>query len=252
MKIAFSGPANSGKTTLIKEFINKWPNYKTPATSYRDKLKELNLNHSDCTTEETQSVIFNCMNEQLKEFNDEQYIVYDRCPLDCLVYTLQAYDTGGISDDFMEKMVEDVRESLTMLDAIFVLPYNPNYKIENNGVRNTDLNYILKTDSIFKNIMHEYYTNFDEHYFFPKDCPGIIELEDDNKLLQIAGLINNRGDMYDAGEDEKLNQMFGNSLNTAMSTKTKMENLISYQQTLGEDTINKNTLKYDKFNNIKI
>lgn len=252
MKIAFSGPANSGKTTLIKEFINKWPNYKTPVASYRDKLKEFNLSHSECTNEETQSIIFNCMNEQLKEFKDEQYIVYDRCPLDCLVYTLQAYENGLVSDDFMEKMAEDVRESLTMLDAIFVLFYNPTYKITNNGVRNTDLNYILKTNSIFKNIMHEYYTNFDEHYFFPKDCPGIIELDDENKLLQISGLVNSRGDMYETKDDEKLNQMFGESIKTAMNTKSKMENLIAYQQALGEDTINKNTLKYDKFNNIKI
>jgi GTPase SAR1 family protein len=43
MKIAISGTANSGKTTLLKDFLNTWPNYVTPIKTYRDLLKERNL-----------------------------------------------------------------------------------------------------------------------------------------------------------------------------------------------------------------
>ena len=40
MRIAFSGTANSGKSTMVKSFLHTWSNYKTPEETYRDKLNE--------------------------------------------------------------------------------------------------------------------------------------------------------------------------------------------------------------------
>ena len=252
MKIAFSGPANSGKTTLIKQFINKWPMYKTPVHTYRDKLKELNLEHSDKTSEKVQSIIFESMDKQLDEFKDEQYIVYDRCPLDCLVYTLQANQSGLVSDDFVTDMVEKVRDSLSKLDIIFVNFYNPNFEITDNGVRNTDVKYIKRTNEIFNNIMLEYYNNFDDGVLFPKDCPGIIALEHEDKLIQIAGLVNPRGDLPNAEDDRKLNQMFSDSVGQSLDAKKKMEDLIGYMESAKDDKIDEESLKYDKVKDLEV
>jgi len=43
MRIAFSGTANSGKSTMVKSFLHTWTNYETPTGTYRDVLKEKGL-----------------------------------------------------------------------------------------------------------------------------------------------------------------------------------------------------------------
>jgi GTPase SAR1 family protein len=50
MRLAISGTAHSGKTTLLKSFLHTWNNYESPITSYRDILKEKKLDHSKETT----------------------------------------------------------------------------------------------------------------------------------------------------------------------------------------------------------
>ena len=39
MKIAFMGTQCNGKSTLIKEFIKRWPMYKEVKSSYRNLIK---------------------------------------------------------------------------------------------------------------------------------------------------------------------------------------------------------------------
>jgi len=51
MRIAFCGAQNTGKTTLIKDFLVCWPQYKTLNKSYRDVILEKGLNHSSDTTQ---------------------------------------------------------------------------------------------------------------------------------------------------------------------------------------------------------
>ena len=36
MRIAISGTACQGKTTLIKDFLEQWPSYTTPKKTYKD------------------------------------------------------------------------------------------------------------------------------------------------------------------------------------------------------------------------
>ena len=66
MRIAFSGTANTGKTTIINNFLAVWSQYKTPEKTYRDIIKEKNLPHSSSTTTDTQWDILNFMIDQLQ------------------------------------------------------------------------------------------------------------------------------------------------------------------------------------------
>ena len=36
MRIAISGTACQGKSTLVKDFLDLWPSYSTPEKTYRD------------------------------------------------------------------------------------------------------------------------------------------------------------------------------------------------------------------------
>jgi predicted ATPase len=237
MKIAISGTANSGKTTLLKDFLNTWPNYVTPTKTYRDLLKERNLGHSDKTSEETQQLILDFMINQLEENKDQTHIIYDRCPIDCLVYTVQASEDGLVSDDFVTDMILKIRNSLHLLDVIFVLPYDERIPIQNNGVRNTDVEYIKRIDSIFQSLVHQYFTDFEANIFFPvENCPGIVPLEASNKLLQIKGILNKDGDLYSPEDDIQAQKDLAKAISDAKKSKKLLEALIESQGELSKET----------------
>lgn len=235
MRIAVSGTANSGKSTLIREFINTWPNYITPASSYRDALKEKNLKHSKQTSEETQSVILDYMINQLEENKDKKHIIYDRCPIDSLVYTIAASEEGLVSDDFVTDTILKVRDSLHLLDIIFILPYNDKIKIVDNGTRETSLEYIKRIDSIFLNLLKQYFTDFEANIFFPAEgnCPGIVPLESLNRIGEIKGILNEAGDLYSPEDDMQAQKDLMKAIGESKKSKQMLENLIGVQGSLG-------------------
>ncbi len=91
MRIAISGAQCMGKSTLIKDFLAEWVNYKSPEKTYRDVLVEKGLPHSSSTTKESQQAILDFMVKQLEGTRKSDKIVFDRCPLDNLVYSMWAY-----------------------------------------------------------------------------------------------------------------------------------------------------------------
>lgn len=208
MRIAISGPACTGKTTLINNFINNWKMYKSPVAHYRYELKTKNMKHSSETTEETQKFILDFMEKQLTEYKDEKYIIYDRSPLDVVVYTLIAAEKNNVSDEFVTDIIRRVRNLLSKLDLILVLPVNEKYKLqskEGDGPRDQDEDFHKRSAELFNLLMREYYTEFEADVFFPKDdCPGIIALEPDNLLYQVKQVVNKNGDMFDIEDDQKL------------------------------------------------
>ena len=131
MRIAFSGTANTGKTTIINNFLAVWSQYKTPEKTYRDIIKEKNLPHSSSTTTDTQWNILNFMIDQLQSYDKKSKVVFDRCPLDNLAYTLWAYDKGieGFDKKYVDKCITLTKESMRHLDIIFLLEYDDSIKI---------------------------------------------------------------------------------------------------------------------------
>ena len=124
MRIAISGTANQGKSTLIKDFLEKWPNYKTESKTYRDLITEQKVPHSKNATKDGQWKILNLMVEELQKYTKKDYVLFDRCPLDNLVYSLWGCDkkSGKIDEKFITKCIPVVKESLKHLDLIFFLP----------------------------------------------------------------------------------------------------------------------------------
>lgn len=207
MRIAFSGTANTGKTTLIKNFLAVWPQYSTPEKSYRDLIKEKNLSHSSSTTVDTQWSILNHMIDQLQTYDKKSKIVFDRCPLDNLAYTLWAYDKGteGFDKAYVDKCITLTKESMRHLDIIFLLEYDSTIKIQEDDLRDTNIEYIKEIDNIFKALFAQYEQNYDADIFFPKDdSPGIIILPTNpqRRVDIISEYINPEGDLY--GDEHSL------------------------------------------------
>ena len=103
MRIAFSGTGNSGKSTMVKSFLHTWQQYVTPEKTYRDILKEENLTHSSETSIDTQNKILDFMIDQVVSYDKDSKVIFDRCPLDNIAYTLWCHEKG--KDDFTREFV---------------------------------------------------------------------------------------------------------------------------------------------------
>lgn len=214
MRICISGTGGQGKSTFIEDFIKEWPVYSTPKTSYRDVIKRT---HSKKTTEDVQWKILNHMIDEMTTHTSDDNIVYDRSPLDNIVYTLWAHakDPNKVSDEFVQKCMPLIRESFKFLDIIFFTPitrygivdhetdrYKKNVK---SGLMDDD--YRNEIDHLFKALKKDWDINNESKFFDIHDKPGFIELFGSPiERIQMAKLyIDTDGDLI-GGEQTDLNK----------------------------------------------
>jgi len=221
MRIAFSGAACTGKTTTINKFLERWPKYKIPQPSYRSIIRA--DNHSKKTDKRTQRQILEFMNNQQKQFTPHDCIVYDRCGLDNIVYTLWAFEKGkkGFNQKYVDDSIQLVRENMKSLDIIFLLTRDLMGPVEDNNIRETDSLYVTETDNIFKAINTQLQTTGISPFFPPNDSPALIPVDGtpEQRIEQIAMYVNEDGNMY--GEEQSL---------VNMDEIAKMESLLREQQ----------------------
>jgi predicted ATPase len=206
MRLSISGTAAQGKTTLLNDFLKKWKMYETPKTSYRDIIKDTS-GHSKETNKETQWAILNTMIDQLESYSDDSMVIYDRCPLDNLIYSMWAYhkDIGDIDELFIEKCIPIVRQSMHFLDIIFYIPLTnvTGDTIEDNGTRETDVEYIKEIDNLFK-AMYANWASGDERFFPKEDRSAMIEIfgSPEERIALMNMYIDDSGKMF--GEEDTL------------------------------------------------
>lgn len=180
MRIAISGAACQGKTTLVNDFLRNWPNYTRSKESYRKIVKEEKLKINKEVTKDSQWKILNCLIDDLQNTTKEDRIIFDRCPLDNLVYSMWSYERSNsdIDKEFIDKCIPLVRESMRLLDIIFFIPITKvaPVKIEQRENREVDLSYIKETDNIFKAIERQYAQNGGFPFFVHDDKPAFIEI----------------------------------------------------------------------------
>ena len=166
-----------GKSTYIKDFIEKWSMYETPQKSYRDILVEKNLPHSKEATEETQKVIMDFLVEQAIESSTKDFVITDRCVLDCLAYSAWLNLNGKLSDKFLDEQRILARETLKLYDIIFFTPITKAAEVpmENDGFREIDETFREEIDNIFK-AFGTSYSNGDGRIFPKDDSPAWIEI----------------------------------------------------------------------------
>lgn len=205
MRIAISGTACQGKTTLIKDFLDLWKGYKTPEKTYRDIIIEQGLEHSSGTNKETQWAVLNFMVEELQKTSSLSNVIFDRCPLDNIIYSIwgSTREDSDIDDKFIEKCLPVVREALRNLDIIFFTPVTKvaPVQIESDDLRETNKQYIEEIDNLFKAVYRDYAENPESQFFTKDDRPGIIEVFGNRKerIELIKLYIDNDGDVIEPG-----------------------------------------------------
>ena len=181
MRLSITGAANTGKTSLLQSFLHTWKTYETPEKTYRDIIEEKQLEHSSKTTTETQTEILNFLTDQQLGKTADDNIIYDRCTLDVLAYTIWAHEKGmeGFDTAFVNTQIKLVRESLRSLDIIFICKFNESMSVEDDGKRDANKEYIIEINNIIESLYQQYKQNIDSDIFFPKDdSPCLIKLPD--------------------------------------------------------------------------
>ena len=237
MRIAICGTANMGKSTLIKDFLKRFPTYKADTETYRDKIVNEELPHSKETNQDTQWKILNHMIDGLQKYKNDDNVIFDRCPIDNLVYSLWSLekDSSDIDDDFIEKCLPLVQQSMHHIDIIFFLPISKFNKmtIEKDGMRETDKQYIAEIDAFFKVIQRHYNENPQDNPFFPReDMPGFIEIfgNRDERIKMIELYVDEEGDLIGGTEQDLANLLSQGSGMGLDETTNAMENLIKAQE----------------------
>ena len=171
------GPACSGKTTLINQFLQNWPQYKQSEKTYRDLIKEKNLNLNKEGNKESQGIILDALISEVEESikAGEENVVFDRCVIDNIVYSLWLYNSGKVPGDFIIDSKYKVRDAIQKYDVIFYVPRSKEIPLEQRDGREIDVEYLEATENIFNAVVSSYETGKD--IFFPlENCPAVITL----------------------------------------------------------------------------
>lgn len=195
MKIAISGTANTGKTTLIKDFLDVYQKFKTPEKTYRDIIVENKLEHSSNTTKNTQAAICDFIYNEITT-NKDEFVVYDRCLLDNLIYTIMGLVNGNetVDDiDWLKECHKKCIDSMRKIDIIFWVPFSTAIPIEEDSLRDTSIEFITSVNSFFESVYNSFVTSNDEksqkilsNFFDLNDMPPIIKLESTSRIGRLT------------------------------------------------------------------
>lgn len=180
MRIAISGSACQGKSTLVNDILKEWPMYSKSKETYRTAIKDNNLTLNKHATKDSQRTILKCLLEDIKTSRRGDNVIFDRCCLDNIVYSLwcNAKNTSDIDDDFIRECIPLVHESMKYIDIIFFLPITSVAPVEIIEKENRDVDpvYITEIDNIFKVISHGLQKTGKSPFFPEEDRPPIIEI----------------------------------------------------------------------------
>jgi predicted ATPase len=243
MRLAISGSACQGKSTLINDMITAWPMYKRSAESYRDVIKAENIPLNEKVTKDGQWRILNCLLNDIKATSKNDNVIFDRCPLDNLVHSLWANHKGtsDIDDDFIKECIPLVHEAMHSLDIIFFTPITKlsPIQVEERDTRSANKEFISEIDNIFKAISYQY-AKTGESPFFPKeDRPPIIEVfgDRDTRIAMIKFYIDQNGEIVSDETSVLSNE------NIDLMEKLILDQQDAYQAQLEEEKFKSNIIK---------
>jgi thymidylate kinase len=210
MKIAFMGTQCNGKSTLIKEFCKRWPMYKEVKSTYRNLIKTGKVTNNEDGTAESQRAILDAIidDTQKASAKGDEFLVFDRCVIDNIVYSLWLNEKGKVSDEFIMDTKRIAFEAIRVFDIIFYLPLREEIKIVPKKGRALDSVYRQEIDNLFRAVVGTYEKT--QGIFFPKeDCPAVITLEGppDLRIEQIPLYIKPFGKFFDEEDGSLLANM---------------------------------------------
>jgi len=155
------GSQNTGKSTFISDIIKKYENnpifepFVTDKCDYRKVIEEKNLSINREGNIESQRIIFNCLADQvINSIRNPLYknVIFDRSPIDALVYTMYLYDQHKVTKEDIKQMSYEMNKYSSLYDTIIYIPLSKceDIKVVDDKFRDTDLEYRRYVDMLFQ------------------------------------------------------------------------------------------------------
>ena len=195
MRIAISGAHSLGKSTIVNDWVAKFPQYQREEEPYRalslDGPYEILFRDESTKLHNGIQLYYNIgrVNQYARSNSD---VIFDRSPVDYIAYSQYTANQNSTDIDsaFVESMVPAVKESLEHLDILAFVPKSEQWPVEmeDDGIRPVDTNYRDDVDTIFKQIYRE--GLFD--IVSENKAPYLIELwgPKHQRIAQLQGAIN--------------------------------------------------------------
>lgn len=160
------GSQNTGKSTFIKDIIDKYQNnpvyepFYTPQMDYRKVIESKGLKINREGNYESQRAILDCLVDGTVEaIRNPKWknVIFDRCPIDNVVYSMYLNYQGKINDDQINQAVSEMKRFVRLYDTIIYIPLDQCDDIEviDDKFRDTDLNYRLYVDKLFQQVISD-------------------------------------------------------------------------------------------------
>lgn len=171
MRIAVSGTHFTGKTTLIEDFLKKYPDYRCEKEAYYKLQDEKEMELSLEPSLESLLEQLDCSIDQLNQTANEKKVIFDRCPIDFIAYSMinLEKDSMDINESEISERFDEIKDALNTLDFILFLPLT-----KENPIEYTEENpaYRKAADHYFKKIYRDEVCDIFPRY----DHPKIIEI----------------------------------------------------------------------------
>jgi len=206
-KIGIIGTQCIGKTTLVNDMMLQWPQLNKPEKTYRDLIKEKKLPINKKGTKESQQEILNYLVDEAMANYGKKKIIFDRTPIDNLVYSLWLYDKGvsDIDETFIDKTVTQVREAVKSYSVIFYIPLCKENDVLLQTKENRDIDPVYRGEiAVLFDTIYQAWQSGRSRFFDNDDTPPIIPVYG-NPVERIAIMnmyINNNCEFF--GEEDSL------------------------------------------------
>lgn len=206
-KIGVIGTQCIGKTTLVDDMILQWPQLTRPSKTYRDLIKKDKLTINKNGTKESQEAILNFLVDEAMANYGKKKMIFDRTPIDNLVYSLWLYDKGlgNINESFIDKCVAQVRQAVKFYSVIFYIPLTKENDVLLQTKENRDVDPIYRGEiAVLFDTIYQAWQTGKSRFFEADNCPPIIPIYG-TPLERIAMMnlyINDKCEFY--GEEDSL------------------------------------------------
>lgn len=185
MRIVFTGPQGTGKTTLV-EALSKHEMFKDyyMSAGISRRLAKEGYKINEEGTEETQLAVM-AVHSKNAEYKN---LIADRCAIDCLCYTIYLFENHKLGEgatDLVEKMHIETERLCKEYDFIFYVPVE--IPLVADGNRSSNEKFQTDMGVIFNDTIHFSNNVFGMNVF---TLSGSVE----ERLLQIMKRVYERGE----------------------------------------------------------
>ncbi len=208
-KIGIIGTQCIGKTTLVDDMLIQWPQLTRPEKTYRDLIKKKKLSINKEGNKKSQEAILNFLVDEAMANYGKKKMIFDRTPIDNLVYSLWLYEKGtsDIDEAFIDKCVAQVRQAVKFYSVIFYIPLTLENDVLLQSKENRDIDPIYRGEiAVLFDALYQAKQSSNSRFFEADDCPPIIPIYGTplERIAQIALYINDKCEFF--GEEESLIQ----------------------------------------------